>query len=38
MKRMKMFLKINYIIENNSLTDFDKANLLPTTLNTGVAL
>ena len=26
------------IIEKNSLTDFDKANLLPTKLKTGVAL
>ena len=29
---------IDGIIENNSLTDFDKADLLPTRLKTGVAL
>ena len=29
---------INGIIEQNSLTDFDKANLLPTRLKTGIAL
>ena len=29
---------INGIIEQNSLTDFDKADLLPTRLKTGIAL
>ena len=29
---------IENIIVNNSLTDFDKANLLPTKLKTGIAL
>jgi hypothetical protein len=29
---------LDAIIENNSLTDFDKAILLPTKLKTGVAL
>ena len=34
----KYVLILDDIIENNSLTDFDKANLLPTNLTTGVAL
>ena len=29
---------LNGIIEQNSLTDFDKADLLPTRLKTGIAL
>ena len=34
----KYVLILESIIENNSLTDFDKANLLPTRLKTGVEL
>ena len=34
----KYVLILDGIIENNSLSDFDKANLLPTKLKTGVAL
>ena len=34
----KYVLIIENIIEKNSLTDFDKANLLPTKLKKGIAL